>query len=635
MTTVTHNRPTGNGPTLEAAREYHQAGLSIIPIKPDGTKAPAVKWHLYQSQPATAAEIERWFAPGHYGIALVCGRVSGGREVIDFDQPNLFEPWRDRVEACCRGLVGRLPLVRTPRPGLQLHYACEAVEGNQKLAEKPVTDPEAGKPDRETLIETRGEGGYVLMPGSPAACHKTGRLYEQIAGPPLTEAPAISPEERQALLDAARAFNVLVDYPGNAEEAGDRFRGRAGGPLRPGDDFNRRGPDWQEILKGWQVVRKHGDVRYWRRPRKDGPGWSATTGYCRSKAGLDLLAVFSTNAHPFEVPQGKQCGCYSKFTAYAVVHHNGDFGAAAKALAAQGYGHRPHAGNGQAAEPRAEAGGSPPGGRGFDVILQHYRDTYQPTFRRGTAIISATLGREVKAAEATYGADRELLDKLRGAADVPRQSDGTPRGDKLPAFHRDWARSAWAELLKTLPDEDEADEVSESAQEEFRVKVRTALLTLVTLGEVVIADDGSATQTQRRSLIGWCQLFAAAKWADIRCHRVWTRRGVRGLEVALRTELFGQIGRGELVKGLTANRFGRLCEMYGVGTTKQPDGTPVKVCGVRAVLLSPEFLADLLPQPDGPHPGSSPPPVDDMADSRSHARTREKNGKTATGGTNA
>jgi hypothetical protein len=76
-----------------------------------------------------------------------------------------------------------------------------------------------------------------------------------------------------------------------------------------------------------------GEVTYWRRPRKDGAGWSATTGACESKAGKQLFYVFSSNAAPFEAGTP-----YSKFGAYALLNHGGDFGAAAKALAGLGYG---------------------------------------------------------------------------------------------------------------------------------------------------------------------------------------------------------------------------------------------------------------------------------------------------------
>jgi putative DNA primase/helicase len=85
-----------------------------------------------------------------------------------------------------------------------------------------------------------------------------------------------------------------------------------------------------------------GDKTLWRRPGKDGRGWSATTGHCAAKdGGADLLAVFSSNAHPFEGPSGgRLCSCYGKFRAYALLKHGGDFKAAARELGRQGYGER-------------------------------------------------------------------------------------------------------------------------------------------------------------------------------------------------------------------------------------------------------------------------------------------------------
>jgi hypothetical protein len=130
--------------------------------------------------------------------------------------------------------------------------------------------------------------------------------------------------------------------------------------LRPGEDFDQRG-DWAEILgpAGWQCVATRGDERRWRRPGKDGPGWSATTGRCRGKDGADLLRVFSSNAAPLE--DGK---AYGKFRSYTLLHHNGDFTAAARDLAAKGYGARHQSGagperNGEAHAP-STSGGAPP-----------------------------------------------------------------------------------------------------------------------------------------------------------------------------------------------------------------------------------------------------------------------------------
>ena len=68
----------------------------------------------------------------------------------------------------------------------------------------------------------------------------------------------------------------------------------------------------------WIMEQGKGEEEYWRRPEKDGPGISATVNY----QGSGLLYVFSTNAQ-FEPNRG-----YSKFSAYSVLNHGGDFSAA-------------------------------------------------------------------------------------------------------------------------------------------------------------------------------------------------------------------------------------------------------------------------------------------------------------------
>ena len=90
----------------------------------------------------------------------------------------------DLVEAC--------PLIETPSGGRHLLYRCEApVAGNQKLAEEAVEVPEGTDGARlmdgkwvkiETMIETRGEGGYVLTVGSSPDCHPARKRYEFLRG---------------------------------------------------------------------------------------------------------------------------------------------------------------------------------------------------------------------------------------------------------------------------------------------------------------------------------------------------------------------------------------------------------------------------------------------------------------------
>jgi hypothetical protein len=63
---------------LEAASAYRAAGLSIIPVCPDGTKSPALDtWRPYMGRLPRPDEMEHWFGNGNaWGVAVVCGHVS-------------------------------------------------------------------------------------------------------------------------------------------------------------------------------------------------------------------------------------------------------------------------------------------------------------------------------------------------------------------------------------------------------------------------------------------------------------------------------------------------------------------------------------------------------------------------------
>jgi hypothetical protein len=107
----------------------------------------------------------------------------------------------------------------------------------------------------------------------------------------------VTAAEREVLIRCTRAFDL------SPPETTTTSTSRDGRDDSPGNDYNRRGPDWAEILKpaGWVEAGKAGDKRLWRRPGKSA-GWSAATGVCRSKVnGWDLLYIFSSSAAPFEV----------------------------------------------------------------------------------------------------------------------------------------------------------------------------------------------------------------------------------------------------------------------------------------------------------------------------------------------
>jgi putative DNA primase/helicase len=340
---------TPSSPTRQevyrAATTYRSSGLSFIPIRADATKSPAFEllprvwneeqsrycrpWGGYRGRRPTRGEVRAWYRDslGEYGIAILGGAVSGGLEIIDCDSWDVAERWAELVDRAAPGLLDRLVLVRSPRPGLHAYYRCSEVGGNAKLARVP--DLENNKKPK-TIIEIKGEGGYCLASPSPAGCHRTGRCYEIISAKNLTQIPTIHPEERIVLIDCARELNEWVEPVRQRPPA--RTRPASGGCLRPGDDFNRRA-DWGDILEphGWRWVRRDSSgCDHWRRPGKS-HGTSATTDH----AGLDLLYVFSSNADPFA-----EMTTYSKFSAFTLLEYGGNYRAAARALAARGYGRR-------------------------------------------------------------------------------------------------------------------------------------------------------------------------------------------------------------------------------------------------------------------------------------------------------
>ncbi len=334
----------------DAARKYLAAGLCALPAR-RAEKRPAVgRWKQYRKRLPTVAEVSAWFANGPDALCIICGRVSGNGEMIDFDAGGeLFEAWAQRIPP---ELLARLVIESTQRGGRHVWYRCEAeVCGNMKLAQRLDGDKVV------TLIETRGEGGLFLC--APTAG------YELIQGD-LANPPVLTMAERDVLLQAAWDLNEYlppaVDGPSNNGTLGPRGPspvghgqtsaenphsgscpsdngvvgqrgvvsvGQADCPpemgARPGDDFNCRG-DVRAVLAqcGWSRVRG-GENEYWRRPGKD----SGTSATLKDR----VFYVFSSNAAPFEPNRA-----YSPFAVYTLLHHGGDFEQAARCLGQIGFG---------------------------------------------------------------------------------------------------------------------------------------------------------------------------------------------------------------------------------------------------------------------------------------------------------
>ena len=139
-----------------------QAGLSPIPVDTT-SKRPLVAWKPFQETAAELLVCQEWDRAGH-NIGIVCGGVSGRLMCVDIeaafmDGHGLSELARRLVGDTYRLLWSWIDgySESTPSGGMHILVRLEgdgAIDGNAKLASDP-----AGK----TLIETRAEGGYVIV----------------------------------------------------------------------------------------------------------------------------------------------------------------------------------------------------------------------------------------------------------------------------------------------------------------------------------------------------------------------------------------------------------------------------------------------------------------------------------------
>jgi putative DNA primase/helicase len=317
---------------LHVAKHFVDSGLNVIPLRTDGSKSPRIRWKAYTQAIFPWSEAVAFFdsAGDPSGIGIICGGTSGDLEVIDFDAIECFVPWATAVCSAIPKVLQQLPIIATPDNGRHVYYRCEEIAGNQILAQDEAA---------HILIETRGQGGLVVAPGSPLETHPTGRPYRVLRGN-LSAVPRIEPFVRQHFLNVARTFNKFqrpIQARRNSDAADAQARPNKelirelygelpGADMgdRPGDIFNKLA-DWADILEphGWTIASVRGETTYWRKPGRFGSEHHATT----NNGGADKLYIFSTALEEFEPGHA-----YTKFYAYTMLNHSGCFTSAAKAL---------------------------------------------------------------------------------------------------------------------------------------------------------------------------------------------------------------------------------------------------------------------------------------------------------------
>lgn len=329
---------------LAVARSYVAGGRSVIPVKLDGSKAPASdmlpripdpdrpdrfihSWRPFQDRKPTDEELLCWYGGDKpFAIAVACGRSSGGAECIDYDDKETAREFLDVVRADRPGLYKLLSLEVTPN-GLHIWYLADALEGNRALAGRPDGFDSNGREKFKKIIETRGQGGYAIVAGSPVEAHVTKRPYEHLSGPTLGVLERISNEDRDYLFQLAALFDQQ-----KKPSASTKHQRHDAEELSPGDDFDLRGEFFSMLLPDAKFSRENEDRGTVTRPGKE-RGISGTVGHCRGSRGEPLLKVFTSNWYPFELNK-----TYGRFQVLRLTQFNGDGMAATKALAARGFG---------------------------------------------------------------------------------------------------------------------------------------------------------------------------------------------------------------------------------------------------------------------------------------------------------
>jgi len=186
----------------DAALRYWDAGYSIVPIRPDGKKQPAVEWKQYQRQRMDREKVEEFFHSNpHCGIGIVCGPVSKGFTALDLENEEVFQYVTKKIQKENPALFARLPIARTPSGGGHIYFRSPTPLKSEKLAY-------TADQKNELLAEVRGEGTYIIVPPSPPEVHSVGnkKPYEMIQGNPK-DAPLLNEEEVESLLSVACSLN--------------------------------------------------------------------------------------------------------------------------------------------------------------------------------------------------------------------------------------------------------------------------------------------------------------------------------------------------------------------------------------------------------------------------------------------
>jgi len=304
--------------TTNLANELIQNGFCAVPCRMPEKKPDVYTWTQYQKQLPRIGEHQF-----NGSLGVITGAISNGLTVLDIDLKydltgTLHERLRDYIgEDFWQEIASVAYIQTTINNGVHIFFRCEEVEKNQKLASRPATEDELKKSQNKqyTLIETRGEGGFIVLAPTQG--------YEAKIGT-LKDCGYLTIEQKERLFEICRSFNeyfdeVKIPKQNNVSSTG----------LTPWDDYNQRGPVTDLLQShGWTYVRTIGDNQHFCRPDKTG----TTSGTWNESKRLFYCFTSSTGLEPSTA--------YSPTAMFTYFECNRDFTEAGRKLYSLGYGER-------------------------------------------------------------------------------------------------------------------------------------------------------------------------------------------------------------------------------------------------------------------------------------------------------